>query len=225
VLSPIDGIVISRNVDVGQTVAASLQAPILFVIAEDLRKMQVDASVSEADVGRLRPGMGASFTVDAFPGRRFKGTVRQIRNASQTVQNVVTYTAVIDVANPELELRPGMTASVTFVQAERDDVLRVPNAALRFRPTAAVSAKLRGLPPPGPNAHDAPSPRGEDPTRRSVWVQRGQKAEPVPIRVGLSDGTSSELVEGALRAGDVLLTDAVDKNAPPAGSGRGPRFF
>src|SRR5205814_4089062 len=129
ILSPISGTVISRNVDVGQTVAASLSAPTLFVIAEDLRKMQVDTAVAEADVGKLQPGMDATFTVDAFPGERFRGKVRQIRNAPQTVQNVVTYDAVIDVENGELKLRPGMTANVSFVWAERGDVLRVPNAA------------------------------------------------------------------------------------------------
>ena len=123
--SPIDGIVISRSVDVGQTVAASLQAPTLFVIAEDLAKMQVDTSVAEADVGRLRDGMDASFTVDAYPSETFRGRVRQIRNAPQTVQNVVTYDAVIDVANPDLKLRPGMTANVKIPVATADNVAAV----------------------------------------------------------------------------------------------------
>lgn len=146
--SPIDGVVISRSVDVGQTVAASLSAPTLFTIAEDLRKMQVDTFVAEADVGKLRPGMTARFTVDAFPGRRFHGTVREIRNAPQTVQNVVTYDAVIDVGNPELALKPGMTANVSVVVAEKDEVLKVPNAALRFRPgpELAPSASAEGGP-------------------------------------------------------------------------------
>lgn len=138
IVSPTDGVVISRNVDVGQTVAASLQAPTLFVIAEDLAKMQVDTSVAEADVGRLEAGMAATFTVDAYPGEVFAGTVRQVRNSPQTVQNVVTYDAVVDVGNPELKLRPGMTATVTFVYAEKDDVVRVPNAALRFRAPASM---------------------------------------------------------------------------------------
>ena len=143
IVSPTNGSVISRNVDVGQTVAASLQAPTLFVIAEDLARMQVDTNVAEADVGKLQAGMAATFAVDAFPGERFEGVVRQIRYAPQTVQNVVTYDAVIDVDNPELKLRPGMTANVTFVYADRDDALRVPNAALRFRPSAEVLASLR----------------------------------------------------------------------------------
>ena len=142
IFSPTDGVVISRNVDVGQTVAASLQAPTLFSIAEDLRKMQVDSSVAEADVGKLRPGMEASFFVDAYPSERFSAVVRQIRNAPQTVQNVVTYDAVLDVNNPDLKLKPGMTANITFITAQRADVLRVPNAALRFRPPPEMLARL-----------------------------------------------------------------------------------
>jgi HlyD family secretion protein len=139
IVSPIDGTVISRSVDVGQTVAASLSAPTLFTIAQDLTKMQVDTSVSEGDVGRLQVGMKTYFTVDSFPGQRFLGTIRQIRNAATTVQNVVTYDAVIDVDNKDLRLRPGMTANVTIVYAERKDVLAISNAALRFRPPSSVA--------------------------------------------------------------------------------------
>lgn len=148
IFSPIDGTVISRSVDVGQTVAASLQAPVLFTIAEDLRRMQVHTNVAEADVGRLQPGMEATFTVDAFPGQRFRGRVDQIRNAAQTVQNVVTYDAVLDVDNGDLKLRPGMTATVTVVWAERPQVLAVPNGALRFRPPPEAAASF----PPAPSA-------------------------------------------------------------------------
>jgi HlyD family secretion protein len=147
IYSPIDGVVISRNVDVGQTVAASLQAPTLFSIAEDLAKMQVHANVSEADIGRVQDKMAVSFTVDAYPREPFLGTVREVRNSPQTVQNVVTYDVVIDVDNAELKLKPGMTASVTFVYAVSADTLLVPNAALRFRPPAALveqSKKGRG---------------------------------------------------------------------------------
>jgi HlyD family secretion protein len=233
--SPIHGVVISRNVDVGQTVAASLQAPTLFVIAEDLRKMQVDASVAEADVGKLQPGMRSSFTVDAYPGERFVGTIRQIRNAPQTIQNVVTYDAVIDVDNAQLKLKPGMTASVSFVYAERKDVLRVPNAALRFRPSPDAIARLRGEQPkpgsrkpaeppslPGRRARDQ-----ENPTKRVVWVARGGKARSVPIRIGVSDGTQTEVVEGALTVGDALVTDMPDTGgAKPGAGGRSPfRMF
>ncbi|AXQ29334.1 efflux RND transporter periplasmic adaptor subunit [Solimonas sp. K1W22B-7] len=133
IISPTDGVVISRSVDVGQTVAASLQAPVLFTIAQDLRQMQVDTSVAESDVGKLAAGMKANFTVDAYPGERFRGEVRQVRDAATTTQNVVTYDAVLDVKNEELKLKPGMTANVTFVYARREAVLKVPNAALRFR--------------------------------------------------------------------------------------------
>ena len=154
ILSPTNGMVISRNVDVGQTVAASLQAPTLFVIAEDLTKMQVDTSVAEADVGRLRGRHGGHLHRRRLPAEVFHGKVRQIRNAPQTVQNVVTYDAVIDVDNPELKLKPGMTANVTFVYAEKDDVLRVPNAALRFKPPPGLladggGARRRGERPGG----------------------------------------------------------------------------
>jgi HlyD family secretion protein len=227
IISPTDGVVISRNVDVGQTVAASLQAPTLFLIAEDLRKMQVDTSVAEADVGRLTQGMKASFTVDAYPSEKFIGTVRQIRNAPQTVQNVVTYDAVIDVANPDLKLKPGMTANCTFVYAERDDVLRIPNAALRFKPTAALLAYVHG----GTNgqrhyrganaATFAGGPQGEaataerraptsqDPDRRTVWVLKGKRPVPVRIDTGITDGTVTELRSGELSDGDQLITDII----------------
>jgi HlyD family secretion protein len=133
--SPIDGVVVSRNVDVGQTVAASLQAPTLFTIANDLTKMQVLASIDEADVGQIKQGIKANFTVDAYPGETFGGEISQVRLNAQTLQNVVTYSAVIDVANPEMKLRPGMTANITVPVARRDNVLVVPNAALRFKPT------------------------------------------------------------------------------------------
>ncbi|MFN3432294.1 MAG: efflux RND transporter periplasmic adaptor subunit, partial [Candidatus Sericytochromatia bacterium] len=158
ILSPIDGTVISRSVDVGQTVAASLQSPVLFEIAQDLRKEQVNAKVSEADVGKLKPGMKAEFTVAAFPAEKFSGTVRQVRNAAKTEQNVVTYDAIIDVNNPELKLKPGMTANVTFVYADRPNALRVPNAALRFSPPAeALGERGRAPARPGRAAQARPA--------------------------------------------------------------------
>ncbi len=202
ITSSIDGTVISRNVDVGQTVAASLQAPTLFTIAQDLKKMQVDTNVSEADVGKLSPGMRTSFNVDAFPGENFKGVIRQIRNSPQSVQNVVTYDAVIDVDNPDLRLRPGMTANVTFTYAEKDDALRFPNAALRFRPPAEIAAK-------------APRPERD---RRVLWVLRDGAPVPVAIKTGLSDGSVTEIADGDLREGDFLVTEAVTPGSgvPPA---------
>ncbi|MCP3063183.1 efflux RND transporter periplasmic adaptor subunit [Myxococcus sp. K38C18041901] len=218
IVSPTDGIVISRSVDVGQTVAASLQAPTLFTIAEDLRKMQVNTSVSEADVGRLEDGMRATFTVDAWPGERFHGTIRQIRNAATTVQNVVTYDAIIDVDNPDLKLKPGMTANVTIVTAQKDQALAVPNAALRFRPAVTEG------PPPAEGSRGAPP---EEDGRRTVYLLRAGQTHPTPARVktGLTDGSYTELSEGDVKAGDVVVigqtTSAAAGGAPPAG-GRPP---
>ncbi len=200
IVSPIDGTVISRDVDVGQTVAASFQAPTLFVIAQDLRRMQVDTNVGEADVGRLTSGMKATFTVDAYPTRQFVGTLRQIRNNAQTLQNVVTYDAVIDVENPNLLLRPGMTANCTFVAAQKDNVVRLRNAALRFQPEPQLLARI-GV------ADPAKISSPQDPNRRTVWVLRDNKPVSVAVSTGVSDGTWSELVAGDVQPGDVLITD------------------
>jgi len=218
IASPIRGVVLSRNVDVGQTVAASLQAPTLFVLAEDLRKMQVDTSVAEADVGRITEGMEAGFTVDAYPNERFTGRVRQVRNAPQTVQNVVTYDAVIDVDNPELRLKPGMTANVTFVYAEKADVLRVPNAALRFRPAPEPGARAEGRP-----TGASPASATGDQEGRAVYVLRAGEPVRVPLRTGVSDGTRTEIVSGELAVGDTVITDArtgIDRATPPGGMRR-----
>ncbi|MEK6806949.1 MAG: efflux RND transporter periplasmic adaptor subunit [Pseudomonadota bacterium] len=200
ITSPTSGVVISRNVDVGQTVAAALQAPTLFTIAEDLRKMQVHTSVAESDVGKLTEGMEASFTVDAYPSERFRGAVSQVRNAPQILQNVVTYDAVIDVDNADLRLKPGMTANVNFVYAKRDDALLAPNAALRFRPPADLM-KTGGTPAPK---------RGDGPANaRTLWVLRETQPVPVQVEVGVSDGSQTEITGGELQAGDSLITEAV----------------
>jgi HlyD family secretion protein len=228
ILSPIDGTVISRSVDVGQTVAASLQAPVIFTVAGDLQKMQVDTSVAEADVGKLAAGMEATFVVDAFPDERFKGTIRQIRNAPQTQQNVVTYDAVIDVSNPDLKLRPGMTANTTVVYADRQDVLKVPNAALRFRPTPEMLAALgRTSASPGRVAgRDGTGAAGAATGRggatgsgpgRSLWVVRDGRPTPTQVTIGVSDGTFTEIVSGQVQAGDAVLTGV---EAAPAGGAR-----
>jgi HlyD family secretion protein len=226
IVSPTSGTVISRSVDVGQTVAASLQAPTIFVIAEDLAKMQVDTSVAEADVGRLKAAMDASFTVDAYPGDVFRGKVRQIRNAPQTVQNVVTYDAVIDVENPEFKLKPGMTANVTFIYAEKDDVLKVPNSALRFRPPPSMLADAKGAAaggkpgatgPSGSTGSTGPAARpggaggrpGDAPERRTVWTLAGDKPEAEKIKTGISDGSFTEVLEGDLKAGELVITDVL----------------
>jgi HlyD family secretion protein len=216
IISPINGVVISRSVELGQTVAASLQTPTLFIIAEDLRKMQVEVSVPEGDIGKLKDGMEAVFTVDAYPSERFKGTLRQIRNAAETVQNVVTYDAILDVQNGDLKLKPGMTANVTFVYADKQEVLRVPNAALRFRPPpellgkAGTSAGRRGPPRPGEPMAGARGggPDIDTPDRRVVWVLRNNEPVPVSVRVGTSDGSLTEVVSGDLKEGDSVITEA-----------------
>lgn len=205
IVSPIDGIVISRDVDVGQTVAAALQAPTLFTIAQDLTRMQVDTNVAEADVGKIREGMPVEFTVDSYPGQRFPGKVRQVRDNAQTVQNVVTYDAVVDVANPERLLKPGMTASVVFVYAEKPDALRVPNGALRFRPDPATLALLGAAP-------KAPGLANE----RNIWILRDGHAAPRTIRIGISDGVTTEVVEGALHVKDAVVLEATAADAKHA---------
>ncbi len=239
--SPIDGTVISRSVDVGQTVAASLQAPTIFTIAEDLRKMQVATSISESDVGRLAAGMKTTFTVDAFPGQRFQGSIVQVRNAATTVQNVVTYNAIIEFDNAELKLRPGMTASVSITYSERNDVLTIPNAALRFNPPPEANLKapdkaVRTRPEGSgraPSADPSAVPSGSasggaaDPAAapsqasprasgrssgssdwRTVWIPKGTSAEAITVRLGLSDGTYSELVNAKLNEGDLVVIDS-----------------
>ncbi len=234
IICPIDGTVISRSVDVGQTVAASLQAPILFTIAEDLSKMQVNTNVSEGDVGRLQQGMSAYFTVDAYPGQRFRGKISQIRNSATTVSNVVTYDAVIDVDNVDLRLRPGMTANATITYADEKDVLAVPNAALRFRPPAEANAsKAAGSgesrhprdagAAPGQGAAGegrAGEGRGEGKTdAKSMWTYNGGVPVQVMLKTGLSDGAYTEILNDDVKDGDVVIVDATvagKESASPA---------
>ena len=183
ILSPTDGVVISRAVNKGQTVAASLSAPVIFTIAQDLRAMEVHTNVAESDIGRLKNGMRVSFTVDAYPGEPFRGSIRDIRNAPQVVQSVVTYDAVIDVANPDLKLKPGMTATVSIVTDRRRDVLAVPNTALRFRPEGVAAgpaaqrpgAQGAGASGASPAANSGAEAAGERP-RREGGAGQGQGA-------------------------------------------------
>jgi HlyD family secretion protein len=298
--SPVNGVVVSRQVELGQTVAASLQAPTLFTIAEDLTKMQVEVSVDEADIGRLRGEDRATFTVDAFPGQAFTGTVSQIRKAAQVVQNVVTYTVVVAVDNPGGRLLPGMTANVKVIVAEKPSVLKVPNAALRFRPAGAdagapaaapaapapggaggrpsaeqikerltktlglsdeqqrrldaIMAETRqqilALPEPerqqkGPRLREAARGRIREiltPEQRArydemapgdgrgearggapgrVFVLDGDKPRAVPITLGISDGTSTEVLRGELADGQEVLVGVVGGTGRPASSGTG----
>ncbi len=240
ITSPIDGVIISRNVDVGQTVAASLQAPVIFAIANDLAKMQIDANVAEADVGVVTVDQTVDFTVDAFPARIFHGKVVQVRNAPITVQNVVTYDTVIGVSNADLKLKPGMTANVSVVVAHRDNVLQLKNAALRYRPADSTpvesrtpgeggSARANGARPAGPREGGGRERRSE----RTVYVLAAGSARPQPVQIktGISDGVVTEVLEG-LNEGDRVVTADLtalptsgSTPAPNPFSGGGPRRF
>jgi HlyD family secretion protein len=205
IISPVDGTVVSRNVDVGQTVAASFQTPTLFLIAQDLTRMQVDASVSESDVGPVRVGQTAEFTVDAFPHHPFPATVSQVRQAPVTVQNVVTYDVVLNVSNPELLLKPGMTANARIITSEQEDVLKVPLQALRFSPNGGDKA-------------EAKERRHSDHTA-TLWVLDGKALRQVQVVRGLDDGASVEIVSGNLKPGDQVVIDESTGEA----TGRKPR--
>lgn len=224
ITSPIDGVVISRNVDVGQTVAASLQAPIIFQIANDLTKMQIDSNVAEADVGVLEVGQNVDFTVDAFPMRTFHGKVVQVRNAPITVQNVVTYDTVIGVSNPDLKLKPGMTANVSIIIAHKDNVLQIKNAALRYRPAEATPGEVRARSPARAGAgHEQRT------SERTVYVLSGGRPQPVQIKTGISDGVATEVIEGLKEGDSVITAELASKSpgeSPPPNpfSGSGRRF-
>jgi HlyD family secretion protein len=225
--APVDGVVVSRNVDVGQTVAASLQAPTLFTIAQDLTKMQVDTNVAEADVGRVQVGHGATFTVDAFPGRTFRGAVVQVRKAAQVLQNVVTYDVVVSAANPDLILLPTMTANVRIITEQRESVLQLPNAALRFRPPGAEAEPGQRV--PGAGARAAPGSggpgAGRGGARGRVWVLGPDgKLKQVALQLGITDGTSTEVVSGDVAEQQPVVVGLGGGDRPaPAGAG-GPRL-
>lgn len=212
ILAPTDGIVISRKVDVGQTVAASLNAPVLFEIAHDLSQMQIHTNVAEADVGGVEPGQKVDFTVDAFPDRTFPGVVGQVRNSPTTIDNVVTYDTVINVDNSDLKLKPGMTANVTIILAEKEDVLLVANAALRWKPPEETPADN----PPEVSNRRRERPAQRTPEKKVYVLADGPNAKPelVTITVGLSDGIRSELLSG-LKEGQNVVTGTVR----PAASG------
>ncbi len=208
--SPVSGVVVDRAVDVGQTVAASLQTPTLFKIAQDLAKMQIDANFAEADIGNIRVGQAARFNVDAFPNRSFEGRVRQVRLNPIIAQNVVTYDVVIDVDNPEMILLPGMTAYVTIAVAERKDVLLAPNAALRFKPANGDQSKASGN---GAKPTDEKSGLPRDGFSGKVYVLRDGKPAPVAVSLGITDNRSTEVLGGELKAGDqVIVGDALATN-------------
>lgn len=230
--APVDGVVVSRNVDVGQTVAASLQAPTLFLVAQDLTKMQVDTNVSEADVGRVRLNQPATFTVDAYPGETFHGQVWQIRQAAINLQNVVTYDVVISVSNKDLKLFPGMTANVKILVDRRDNVLKVPNSALRFQPPAAEASQSGQQRPAAGGGHGIPNPPGT-PNAPTVWIlDSGGKLKAKPVQVGISDAAYTEITGGDLKEGDQVVIAALTKKSDSGGApvspgspgGRAPRF-
>lgn len=184
IYSPVDGIVVSRDVDAGQTVAASFQTPTLFTIAEDLTKMQIETNVDEADIGNVREGLEVTFTVDAYPNAVFSGRIKQVRIASSVVENVVTYPVIIDVSNPDLMLKPGMTANVTIITDKKENVLAVPSAAFRYRPSAYEGELLRG---------------------RVLWVLEEGRPLPVQVETGITDGAYVEIKSDDLKEGDRVI--------------------
>jgi HlyD family secretion protein len=213
--APVSGVVVKRSVEPGQTVAASLQAPELFIIARDLRDMQVEVAVDEADIGRIKAGQRVNFSVDAYAGRRFSGEVRQIRKAAQSAQNVVTYTVIVSAPNEDLSLLPGMTANVRVVTDVREQVLKVPNAALRFRPADAEPApRIRG------GGRDAA-------TATQVYsLNSDGKPQAISLKIGISDGSFTEVLSGELQQGLALIvglapTNASNSSTPP----RAPRMM
>lgn len=222
--APIDGTVAQRSVDVGQTVAASLSSPTLFLIVGDLTRMRVSAAVDESDIAKVAPGQRVAVTVDAFPGRRFAGTVEQVRLQPTVTSNVTTYTTIVDVDNQDLALKPGMTAAAEIEIASRSGVVRVPNTALRFRPTAEIFAALNQ---PAPEASREGvravrvSTQGAEGTPGQIWVQENGALKSVDVRLGLADGTNTELLGGPLAPGAAVVTgvtvgDATQTTATPA---------
>ena len=212
ICSPIKGVVLERNVETGQTVASSLQAPVLFTIAEDLTKMEVQVDVDEADVGKVREGQKASFTVDAYANKTFHATIRELRYGSEIVQGVVTYKAILSTDNSHLLLRPGMTATAEVTVEEIKQAITIPNAALRFSPPAANAKTdkrsfLKKLLPGRPRLRKASSNRGQTGPKRNIWVLEGRKAKKVAITIGSTDGKRTRIVKGDLKPAQMVITD------------------
>jgi HlyD family secretion protein len=212
ILSPVDGTVISRNIDVGQTVAASFQTPTLFTIAEDLTKMQIDTSVDEADIGQAKVGQEVRFTVDAYPDTNFSGLVSEIRNAPVTVQNVVTYDVVVQVSNADLKLKPGMTANVSIITSRKQGVLLVPNSALRFKPQEK-GGEATGQ-----------SKRTSDIKGPAVWILENKQPKQIGVAIGISDGSFTEIVSKDLREGQEIIVATLGQNEQKQ-TAPTPRFF
>ena len=226
IVSPVDGVVISRAVELGQTVASSFNTPTIFQIANDLTKMQIDSNVAEADVGGVMESQNVDFTVDAYPTRTFHGTVRQVRNSPITVNNVVTYDTVISVTNADYKLKPGMTANVSLIIAQREEALKIPNLALRFRPPDGAviltnAAAGESAPTNAPSAEKTPRKFKANRGVRTVYVLTGDDAapqlKPMTIKTGITDGIFTEVLEG-LNAGDKVVT-GVAQSETQAGPG------
>ncbi len=229
--SPVDGVVISRAIDVGQTVAASFQTPTLFTIAQDLTKMQIEVSVDEADISRIKLDQSASFTVDSYPEQAFKGKVVQIRNAPIITQNVVTYITVVNVDNTDLKLKPGMTANVSIEVARKDDALKLPPAALRFKPKSKTDTAKQGKPagaPAGTGQREAGGrPGGRKGPGQQVYILKENKPVAVAVKTGISNNSAIELVESTLKEGDEVVTEQTggdNKKKAASGSPMGRPF-
>lgn len=212
IASPIAGIVLKRNVDPGSTVATTLQASTLFTIAEDLKRMEVQVDIDEADVGKVKSGQKATFSVDAYPDRRFPAVIRNVRFASETVSGVVTYKGILTIDNAELLLRPGMTATAEIQAAEIEDALLVANSGLRYSPPATPVGEQRSFLKrlmPGPPPMRPVSAREETGPNRTLWVLRDGVPQPVKVVVGASDGKRTEVIGGELQPGDAVVVDSV----------------
>jgi len=215
IVSPVDGTVVSRNVTVGQTVAASFQTPTLFLIATDLANMQVDVNVSESDIGGVSVGNSASFTVEAFPDTVFNGRVMEVRQAPQSVQNVITYDVVVSAPNPDLLLKPGMTATTRIVTSQRDGVMRVPTQALRYAPGGLDASAVAKAAPAAADDHTRPS---------HVWVLRDGRPVNVPVTLGLENDSFAEIASGDVKPGDQVIVAESDPHAGVENNGRLPTF-
>ena len=223
--SPVDGVVISRAVDVGQTVAASFQTPTLFTIAQDLTKMQIEVSVDEADISRIKLDQKVSFTVDSYPEQTFKGKVVQIRSAPVITQNVVTYVVVVNVDNTDMKLKPGMTANVSIEVARKDDCLKLPPSALRFKPKSGMTDIAKEKNSQGQKPSEKGKPGSKDKGQR-VYILKENKPVAVQIKTGIANNTGIEMVEGALKEGDEVIVEQMggETKKKPGGSPMGPRF-
>lgn len=218
ICSPIDGVVLKRSVDPGQIVASSLQAPVLFVIAQDLRHMELQVDVDEADVGKVAIGQQATFSVDAYPDRKFPAAIRDIRYGSEVVQGVVTYKAVLSIDNTELLIRPGMTVTAEIVVQHVNDALLVPNAVLRFSPASATGARKKSsslldrlLPKPPMATMRQPSEPEVAGSKRRIWTLRDGGLVPIQVVIGASDGRRTEIREGAIQPGDAIVVDTASR--------------